>query len=224
MKKAIIFDMDGLLVESESVWGIAEEAMLVERGMTTNVEARETLVGLRMDEFMTKMREIYSLKDTVDVLSEELIVRMLTLIPPSVKPQPGAQELLKFVAEQQIPCAIASSSPARIIDATVKAQGWEHIFSVRCSAEHEERGKPAPDVYLRAAEKLGVAPQDCLTLEDSPNGARAAIAAGMLCYAVPDLTHTRAAAFDGITPHVFASLHEVLAHVRANGVIISTNS
>ncbi|MBZ0287226.1 MAG: HAD-IA family hydrolase, partial [Anaerolineae bacterium] len=119
--------------------------------------------------------------------------------------------------EQAIPTAIASSSPKAIIDAILKAQGWDTLFSVRCSAEDEARGKPAPDVYLRAAERLGINPGDCLALEDSPNGARAAVAAGMTCYAVPDTKHISSHAFDGITPHVFRSLHEVLDSIKANG-------
>ncbi|MFN8372144.1 MAG: HAD family phosphatase [Anaerolineae bacterium] len=219
MTRAIIFDMDGLLVDSESVWQIAEEAMLTARGLTMNSTARAALIGLRIDEFMMKMREIYNLQESADDLIEELIQRMLVLIPTDVKPQPGAPELVRFVAEHQVPRAIASSSPQIIIDAIVKAQGWDELVTVRCSAEHEQRGKPAPDVYLRAAEKLGIDPAGCLALEDSPNGARAAIAAGMLCYAVPDATHSTAAAFTGITPHVFDNLHQVLEKVRANGIL-----
>jgi HAD superfamily hydrolase (TIGR01509 family) len=219
MKKAIIFDMDGLLVESESIWAIAEDAMLTDRGLVLNHAAREALVGLRIDEFMLKMREIYGMQETNEFLVDELIQRMLVLIPQAVKPQPGAQELVHHVMQHNIPCAIASSSPQVIIDATVKAQGWEDAFAVRWSAEYEQRGKPAPDVYLTAAGKIGIAPTDVLALEDSPNGARAAIAAGMLCYAVPDLSHTRPEAFNGITPHVFTDLHQVLEHLLANGVI-----
>jgi beta-phosphoglucomutase-like phosphatase (HAD superfamily) len=90
-----------------------------------------------------------------------------------------------------------------IIEAIVDNAGWGSLFSIRCSADDDASGKPAPDVYLRAARLLDVHPSDCLALEDSPNGARAAVAAGMTCYAVPDLSHTRRSAFDGITRHVF---------------------
>ncbi|NWF70423.1 MAG: HAD family phosphatase [Chloroflexi bacterium] len=219
MIAALIFDMDGLLVDSESVWAIAEENLLTRRGFTVNAEVRESLIGLRMDEFMAKMRSAYQMTDSLDALMEELTLDMLRMIPEKVRPQPGANELVQYVAQQGITRAIASSSPLRIIDATLTAKGWDTVFSVRCSADHEKRGKPAPDVYLRAAEKLGVAPQDCLALEDSPNGARAAVAAGMTCYAVPDLSHTQPQAFAPITPHVFGDLHQVLAHMRANGII-----
>ena len=83
-------------------------------------------------------------------------------------------------------------------------------MQVRCSADHVQRGKPAPDVYLRAAEKLNLPPSDCLALEDSPTGARAAVAAGMVCYAVPDPSHTHVNAFEGITPYVFDNLHAAI--------------
>jgi mannitol-1-/sugar-/sorbitol-6-/2-deoxyglucose-6-phosphatase len=219
MTKAIIFDMDGLLVDSESVWSIAEDEMFAARGITVSREVRNQIIGMRIDEFMGKLRAIYQLPESVPDLVDELEQRMLKKIPELVKPQPGARELVAYITEKAIPCAIASSSPMIIIEATVQAQHWDPPFSVRCSAEFEERGKPAPDVYLRAAERLGVAPTDCLALEDSPNGARAAIAAGMLCYAVPDLSHTTAAAFDKITPHVFDSLHQVMDAVRANGML-----
>jgi mannitol-1-/sugar-/sorbitol-6-/2-deoxyglucose-6-phosphatase len=221
--RAIIFDMDGLLVESESVWAIAEDAMLTARGIPLNPAAREALIGLRMDEFMTKMRTIFNLPESADELGNELIQRMLLMIPELVKPQPGAREMTQYVVAHNIPRAIASSSPEVIIHATVKAQGWEDVFAVRYSAEHEKFGKPAPDVYLRAAEKIGVLPNECLALEDSPNGARAAVAAGMMCYAVPDLTHTRPEAFASITPHVFSDLHAVLQHLNTNGVITNGN-
>jgi HAD superfamily hydrolase (TIGR01509 family) len=123
--------------------------------------------------------------------------------------------MVAYVMEQHIPCAIASSSSRVVIDATLRQQGWDSLFAIRCSAEDELHGKPAPDVYLRAAERLGIAPQECLALEDSLTGAKAAVAAGMVCYAVPDLTHTTAEAFAGVTPYIFGSLLEVLENLNS---------
>jgi HAD superfamily hydrolase (TIGR01509 family) len=136
---------------------------------------------------------------------------MLELVPHQVQPRPGARELVDYVTQHNIPRAIASSSPLEVIDAIVLSQGWGDILQIRCSADHEQHGKPAPDVYLRAAEKLNFPPSDCLALEDSPTGARAAVAAGMVCFAVPDPSHTHVDAFEGITPYVFDSLHAVRA-------------
>jgi beta-phosphoglucomutase-like phosphatase (HAD superfamily) len=103
-----------------------------------------------------------------------------------------------------------------IIEAVIDSQGWHTLIPQRCSAEGVARGKPAPDVYLLAAQTLKLAPGDCLALEDSVNGARAAVAAGMTCFAVPDPSHVAASAFAGVTPHIFDNLDSVLAHL-ANG-------
>lgn len=101
-----------------------------------------------------------------------------------------------------------------IIKAVVKSQGWEDKIRHLYTANDVARGKPAPDVYLYAAQQLGVDAGDCIALEDSPNGARSAVSAGMTCYAIPD-THSTAAAFADITPHVFDDLHQVLARLKA---------
>ncbi|MFW5709676.1 MAG: HAD family hydrolase [Chloroflexota bacterium] len=207
---AVIFDMDGLLVDTERVWYEAEEAFLESFGHVYTAEAREAIVGLRMDEFLAKLKVIYSLEPTVETLSAMLMDRVMTLLETEVRAQPGAHEIIRYVRDAGLPYAIASSSPMGVINATLASQGWGDFFKIRCSADDDLNGKPAPDVYLRAAETLGVDPQKCLALEDSPNGARAAVAAGMTCYAVPDLTHTRRDAFTDITPNVFDSLHDVL--------------
>lgn len=212
--EAVIFDMDGLLVDSETVWHIAETDLITSFGYTYTDEVRAHIIGTRIDEFMVYLRSYYRLEPTVEQLSAQLIDDMLRLIPTQVKPQPGANEVIQYVVERGWPLAIASSSPQAIIDATVKAQGWGDVFAVRCSAEFEAKGKPAPDVYLTAAKALNVPPAKCLALEDSPNGARAAVAAGMVCYAVPDRSHSAKSAFDPITPHVFDSLYDVLEALR----------
>lgn len=211
---AIIFDMDGLLVDSETVWFIAEKEMIESRGHLYTDEVREQIIGLRIDEFLSKLHAIYQFEDSVIALYHELIERMLALIPKFVKPQPGAVELVEYVAANNIPHAIASSSPMSIIDAIIESQGWGDIFTVRCSADDEKAGKPAPDVYLAAARCLGVEPSRCLALEDSPNGSRAAVAAGITCYAVPDTSHSSPDKFAAITPYVFPDLHAVLASLK----------
>lgn len=216
MFKAIIFDMDGLLVDSETVWGEVETELVESRGFIYTDEVREQIIGLRIDEFMTILHDHYKMQETVEDLMDELINRMLKAIPHKVKPQPGASELVRYVHEQGIPCAIASSSPMSIIDTTIASQGWEHVFDKRFSADDDERGKPAPDVYLRAVKMLGFEPSEALALEDSRNGARAAVAAGMTCYAVPDTSHTAdISVFNEITPHVFHSLSDVLNVLKA---------
>jgi HAD superfamily hydrolase (TIGR01509 family) len=193
---------------------MAETAMIESWGHTYTNEVRANIIGTRSDEFIVFLREYYKLEQTPEQLTQRLIDDMLALIPVKVRPQPGAVELIQYILERGWPLGIASSSPQVIIDTIVETQDWGDIFTVRCSAEHEAKGKPAPDVYLSAARVLGIPPAKCLALEDSPNGARAAVAAGMVCYAVPDKSHSGHSAFERITPHVFDSLYAVLDALR----------
>jgi mannitol-1-/sugar-/sorbitol-6-/2-deoxyglucose-6-phosphatase len=211
---AIIFDMDGLLVDSEIIWEEAETALMTARGHSFSSADRSDIVGLRVDEFLDQLRLRYKMPETLEVLVQELNDRMLELIPVRVVAHPGAEEILQYVVQNNILRAIASNSPMSIIDQTVSAQGWEHIFQVRCSGDDEVQGKPAPHVYLTAARRLGVDPSKCLALEDSVNGAKAVVAAGMTCFAVPDRSHSNPAKFAEITPYVFSDLHEVLSWLQ----------
>lgn len=213
--QAIIFDMDGLLVDSEPVWRHAETELLKAHGRAYNWDIHQHYIGLRMKEFLSRMIADYQLPDSYDALRPELIQRMSRLVPAEAIVRPGVHELLVYIKEHNIPRAIASSSALAIIDAVVESKGWSDIFTVRCSGDDVEHGKPFPDVYLKAASLVGADPTRCLALEDSPTGARAAVAAGMTCYAVPDLSHSAMSAFDDITPHVYESLHDVLASLKA---------
>lgn len=207
---AILFDMDGTLVESENIWQIAETEMFATRGIDYTDEVRQLIIGTRLDEMFQRLKNVFHLPESIEDLSNELIERMVALIPTEVKPKPGATEMIAYAAENRLRYCIASSSPLSIIDAVVAAQGWDSLIPYRYSADAVPLGKPAPDIYLYAAQQLGVDPAACLALEDSPNGARAAVAAGMTCYAVPDY-HSVPAAFADVTPYVFSSLHDVHA-------------
>lgn len=212
--QGIIFDMDGTLVDSEVVWEATEAQMFQDRGMPYTDEVRQQVIGLRLDEFFSKLINIYGLNETVDELRQELIDRMLIEIPKMMHPKAGAQAILDWTVEQGLPYCIASSSPMSIIKSIVASQGWTELIPHLYTADSVARGKPAPDVYLYAAEQLGLDPAQTLALEDSPNGARSAVAAGMTCFVVPDF-HTKHEAFADITPHLFASLEDVLAHLKA---------
>ncbi|NWG18099.1 MAG: HAD family phosphatase [Chloroflexi bacterium] len=216
--EAIIFDMDGLLVDTEVVWTEAESMLLAARGFRYDEEhPRSVVLGLRLDEFFEKLCDLFGFQEDYDRLNEELLDYMAALVPDKVVKKPGAAELLDYVHRQGIPCAIASSAPQSVIEAVVEGEGWSHILKVRVSADAVARGKPAPDVYLEAVRRLGVSPAGSLGLEDTPTGARAAVAAGLTCFVVPDSSNPWPVSFDGITPHIFDSLHDVLK--RLNGKI-----
>ena len=212
--QAVIFDMDGLLVDSSPAWERAETDLVESRGFTFDLAVRAQIVGLRMDTIIATFAGAYQLTENHDALIAELEERMLAAIPEAVIAKPGARELIAYLVESDVPRAIASSSPLPIIDAIVRDQGWLDAFPLRCSADSVPHGKPAPDVYLMTAQQLGVDPEKCLALEDSVTGARAAVAAGMVCYAVPDVQHVDPVKFAGVTPHVFESLHDVLRLLR----------
>jgi HAD superfamily hydrolase (TIGR01509 family) len=207
--QAVIFDMDGLLIDSEPVWGEVEDELLAKRGKTLHHEIRQDLIGLRMRDFWAGMIEAYDLDEAPDVLISEVVSGFIDRLPEGAPPRPGAVALVALLHENKVPIAIASSSPHAIIDGVVGALNWGAFFPIRVSGDDVEHGKPTPDIYLESARRLGVAPSDCLALEDSRNGARAAVAAGMVTYVVPDLSHATEDGFSEITPHVFKSLVDV---------------
>ncbi|MCU0475177.1 MAG: HAD family phosphatase [Anaerolineae bacterium] len=209
--QAVIFDMDGLLVDSEIVWHAAEYDLFTALGVTYTDEARALGVGLRVDEFIAVLHAHFGLTVPVQTLIDDLNRMMVERIPREVKPKAGAPELLAYLKGRGVPMAVASNSSASIIATTMTAQGWNDLLPIQCTADDEKAGKPAPDVYLTAARRLGVDPTRSVGVEDSPRGAMGVVNAGMTCLAVPDLSHTQPAAFASITPTVFTDLHAVLA-------------
>ena len=216
--QAIIFDMDGLLVDSEPVWYEAEKEMIEACGYRYTDEVREQTIGVRVDEFAEIIFRHYpKVGDSPAVIIEEISTRVLQLPREKIHPRPGAEEILRYVAERQIPRAIASSSTQDVIEHFVALMGWDRLIPQRFSAEFMARGKPAPDIYLHAAAEIGIAPERCLALEDSPAGTQSAIAAGMTCYSVPDLSHSSLDDFAGINDKLFGSLFDVLDEFEAEG-------
>lgn len=184
---AIIFDMDGLLIDSEPLWRIAEVEALTEVGVSiTEADAVET-TGLRTDEVVELWHARYPWREPAKKTVEARIVsRLIALVRERGEAMPGVHEALEALSGAGYPLAIASSSASEIIAATLETLGLAGYFRVTQSAEHEPFGKPHPGVYIEAARALGVEPRLCLAFEDSPNGVIAAKAARMTCIAVPD--------------------------------------
>ena len=216
--KAIIFDMDGLLVDSEPVWNEVEVGLAESCGYVYSQEIRESGVGMRIDEFAAILQRHYpKLGSTPAEIEAAITQGMLRQPADKIRARPGAGKLVRYVADLGIPRAIASSSPQVIIEHFVTLLGWGDMIPHRYSAETLARGKPAPDIYLHAADQLGFAPEDCLALEDSRLGTIAALRAGMTCYSVPDRSHSRLADFAEINDKIYGSLHEVLDNLKRNG-------
>lgn len=216
---AIIFDMDGLLVDSEPVWHEIETSIVEAAGCIYTDEVRELTIGRRVEEFAAIICQHYpSIADSPAEVAARLVAGMTAMPREKIKARPGADDIIRYAAEKDIPRAIASSSPQVIIEHFLAMLGWDALIPHRYSAEGMARGKPAPDIYLYAAAQIGCRPAQCLALEDSRAGTLAALAAGMTCYTIPDLSHSSLADFADINDRIYGSLHEALAEFKAKGL------
>ncbi|HEX3127549.1 MAG TPA: hexitol phosphatase HxpB [Thermoanaerobaculia bacterium] len=183
---AVIFDMDGVLIDSEPLWHEAEIAAFAEVGFRLTPEDCLRTTGLRVDETVAYWCEREpGLSRHRDLLVASILDRLVDLVARRGMIKPGVEGALDRVQSRGLRLALASSSPYRVIQAVLEAFGLD-AFEVVHSAEEEKRGKPDPAVYLTTARKLGVAPEPCLAIEDSPNGLLSAKAAGMRCIVVPE--------------------------------------
>jgi sugar-phosphatase len=186
MIKAVIYDMDGLIIDSEPFWRKSMIKVLATVGLHLTEEQCATTTGLRFDHVLEYWFEKYpwTHKSIIDV-HEEVLAEMEQAILHEAALLPGVFESIELFRSKGYKLAIASSSAMRLIRACVHRLKGERIFDTVISAEHEEYGKPHPAVFLKAAKELGVYPLDCLVLEDSMMGLLAAKSARMQCVIVP---------------------------------------
>ena len=184
--EAVVLDMDGLLIDTEPVWRAAQAAVFAGIGIALSESDLLDSTGQPVEELIPVWRRRspgVELSD--DEIADRIIDQVIGYVKARGQPMPGVTAAIARFERYGLRLAIASSSPLRLIDAVCDRLGLARI-AVRCSAREEVRGKPAPDVYLTAARRLGVAAAGCLALEDSPNGIASAREAGMRCVAVPD--------------------------------------
>jgi HAD superfamily hydrolase (TIGR01509 family) len=179
MLGAVIFDLDGVLVDSEPWWGDARSAVADRHGGDWTPEDEARIKGANSREWSAAMRDRLGLRLARKTIEREVVDAMVARYerdrPVAIAPGIAAVARLRG----RYPLAVASSAHPRVIGAALRALGLADAFEVVVSADEVGAGKPAPDVYLEAARQLRLPAGDCLVVEDSPNGVRAAHSAGM---------------------------------------------
>jgi HAD superfamily hydrolase (TIGR01509 family) len=182
---AVIFDMDGVLADSEPLNFEALRFLLADHGVHYSEAENDEFIGVTDREHLGALRERHHLAIDLDRLLEEHTKRLLALIPGRTVPMPGVPDVPRRLAEAGYRLAVASSAMPAVIETRLRALEVLALFRVVVSGAEVERGKPEPDVFLEAARRLVVTPARCLVVEDSRNGLCAARAAGMMCAVVP---------------------------------------
>ncbi|MGM9992577.1 MAG: hexitol phosphatase HxpB [Candidatus Bruticola sp.] len=184
---ACIFDMDGVLLDSEPFWRQAEREIFASVGLNLSEEDCMETMGVRIDELVRYRhhQHPWSHPSCTDIAAQ-IQYRVAELVQEKGTKLPGVMEAISFLQDRKLRLALASSSSYMLINAVLEALSLRNIFSVICSAEKETYGKPHPAVYIHTAQALGIDPVDCLAIEDSINGVFAAKAAKMTCVAIPE--------------------------------------
>jgi len=182
---AVIFDMDGVLIDSEPIHFEAMRALLAGHGVTLRPVHEASFVGCTDREVFRVVKGHYALAPSEADLAAEWIARVVELLGRPLVPLPGVPDVLHLLRRAGARLALASSSAPAIIAATLRGLALSETFEFVVSGHDVRAGKPAPDIFLEAARRLDVPPDECLVIEDSFNGLTAAIAAGMRCIVVP---------------------------------------
>ena len=188
MIEAVVFDLDGVIVDSEHVWDAARETLARERGGRWHEQAQQDMMGMSSLEWSHYMHDRLGLSETPEEISTEVVKRLESIYREELPLIDGTPEAVSRLAERW-PLAIASSSNRQIIDLVLELSGLDHYFRATVSSEEVPRGKPAPDVYLEAACRLGADPTRTAAVEDSHNGILSAKAAGMRVVAIPNVRY-----------------------------------
>lgn len=184
MIEAVVFDMDGVLIDSEPVWERVRRDLVDERGGRFPADAQDRLMGMSTGEWSAYMSADFGLRITPAEAAELVIGAMAAEYRQHLPMLPGAVDAVRLMAARYR-LAVASSAPKTLIEAVLDGSGLRPCFAAAVSSEETARGKPYPDVYLEAMNRLGADPAVCAAVEDSSNGLRSAAAAGMTVIAVP---------------------------------------
>jgi len=183
--EAVIFDLDGVLLESEEVWDAVRAVFVRERGGRYDAEVQRAMMGMSSPEWSRYLHDVAGVPDEPEAINAEIVRRMLVTYGERLPLIPDAAAAVRRIGER-FPLGLASSSNRVLIDRVLDVSGLGALFRATVSSEEVQHGKPAPDVYLEAAGRLGVPPGRCTAVEDSHGGIRSAHAAGMRVVAVPN--------------------------------------
>jgi HAD superfamily hydrolase (TIGR01509 family) len=217
MIEALIFDMDGLLIDSEPLAAKAMDAFLAGYGLERRAEVHDRLLGRRLPEAIAIVRDAYAMQHPLDQLIAQYGELRVATLRGALVPMPGARELIAFGREAGLKHALATSGMRAHATISLGETGLTGLFDAEVTGDEVEHGKPAPDLFLAAAAKIGVPPERCVVFEDAPNGVAAAKAAGMRVAAVPN-ANSAGMPFP-VAPDAFlASLLDAPAWLRTLGV------
>ena len=215
MIEAVVFDLDGVLVDSEHLWADVRETLARERGGRWHEGAQADMMGMSSPEWSRYMHDVIRLPEPPDEINAEVVRRMEARYSEHLPLIDGAIDAVERLAIS-FRLGLASSSNRKVIDAVLAASGLDTRFAVTVSSEEVERGKPAPDVFLEAARRLEAAPARCAAVEDSANGIRAARAARMRVIAIPNRRYPPATDALELADLIIESLDELTPEVVAS--------
>jgi HAD superfamily hydrolase (TIGR01509 family) len=185
MIEAVVFDLDGVLIQSEELWDSVREGLAREHGGRYGPEQQRAMMGMSSLEWSRYMHDVVGVPDPPEEISREVVRGLMERYRAGLPLVPGAVAAVERLAARW-PLGLASSSNRELIDLVLELSGLAQHFRATVSSEEVARGKPAPDVYLEAARRLGVEPGHCVAIEDSHSGIRAAHAAGLRVIAIPN--------------------------------------
>lgn len=183
--RAVVFDLDGLMLNTEDIFELAGVELMARRGLEMTDQIRHSMMGRRPVEAFTVLRELTGLQDSLEDLMLETKVLFATLAEDRLAVMPGLLELFELLDIRKLPRAVATSSPRAYMTHLLEKFDLLHRIDFTLTAEDVTHGKPHPEIYLKAAEMHGVNPAEMLVLEDSETGTRAAAAAGAYIVSVP---------------------------------------
>jgi HAD superfamily hydrolase (TIGR01509 family) len=184
---AVVFDCDGLLMDTEPCWSVAETEVFARRGLGFGPEQKAMVIGRTLEDAGELMAEAFGEPGQGSAIGRELLDLVARVIGDRAEAKSGAQDLVKLIAAR-VPVAVASNSPRSLLDVALHRGGFDGVFGVSIAADEVGRAKPAPDMYLHSCAGLGQEPGACLAFEDSITGLRSAVAAGLRTIGVPSLS------------------------------------